>query len=207
MVGTKRPTALLFVALLLASAALCAAEYSLDFTGAAALDAEAPVLRRTEMAANVGTVPAFAVGDTLNIALFADVAFTLDIVKEAPGFGSTRTFLARLVDGASGTSTILYDEGATVIEIRDTASMRLCSVAIRDGKVYVEEVDLTRTEPSHCLAMDISDAVEDSSETRGSVVRPTLLKSAATAKAIATDVVAAAPVMVDIMMVFDQGAQ
>ncbi len=80
-----------------ALAALCAgaSQYTLDFTAASALDAEAPVLRRAEMAASVGTVPAVAVGDTLNLKLFGDVEFALDIVSAPPAGIAGQSFIAK----------------------------------------------------------------------------------------------------------------
>ncbi|MBO6067520.1 MAG: hypothetical protein J6P80_05140, partial [Kiritimatiellae bacterium] len=141
-------TKLLLLASLWGSIAM-AADYTLDFSGAALQDAEAPVLRRAEMAANVGTVPAVAVGDTLNLKLFGDVDFAFKIVSAPPAGIAGQSFIAK---DEKGTASAIVKVTATTarISMDDFTNRRQYTVRCKDGKVLIVERDNSQVEEGEC---------------------------------------------------------
>ena len=207
MSGRNRPTTLLFAASLLVSVASYAAEYSLDFTRAVALDAESPVLRRAEMAADVGTVPAVAVGDTLNLKLFGDVVLSARVAYALPAsFAGGKAFSLVLGDGVSS-STFVESPDGLLMELRDIEADRLYNVAIRGGIASVEEIDLSLMRRGGCIEVDTPEPEDADDGSDVSTTTRRKLLSAVPGNPFDDNVVAPAPVTVDIMLVFDNGAQ
>ncbi len=205
MFGRKSSTALLFAASLLVSVASYAAEYTLDFTGAAALDAEAPVLRRAEMSANVGTVPAVAVGDTLNLKLFGDVDFALKIVSAPPAGIAGQSFIAKDANG-SASAIVKVGEKSARISVDDFMNRRQYTVRCKDGKVLIVERDNSQVDAGECATcsgeIEIPQPAVEETKTTSTKKSRTLLGASGNEFPLASQ-----KSVVDILVAFDQGAK
>lgn len=182
-----------------------AAEYTLDFRGAAQLAAEAPVTRRAEMPVAVGQIPSVAVGDTLNLQLFEDVALLANVTGVLPGsFLGGKSFSLTLEDGVFG-STLIENANGLFLELRDIGVDMRYSVSVRDGKAYIEETDLSLVRRGDCISLEAPELeAEEESEAVPNTKRQLL---GVAGNPFDDNAVALAPVMVDIMLVFDNGAR
>ncbi len=205
MSGGKNAAALLIASSLFWSVAACAAEYTLDFTSGVAHDAEAPVLRRAEMPAVVGTVPAVAVGDTLNLRLFGDVDYALRIVSAPPAGIAGQSFIAKDANG-SASAIVKVSEKAARISVDDFMNRRQYTVRCKDGKVLIVERDNSQMDDGECgtCGGDIEapqPAVEETKTTSTKKSR-TLLGASGNEFPLAEQ-----KSVVDILVAFDQGAK
>jgi len=200
-----------------ALAALCAgaSEYTLDFTGASALDAEAPVLRRAEMAASVGTVPAVAVGDTLNLKLFGDVDFALKIVSAPPAGIAGQSLIAKDENGSASAIVKVTDKTAR-ISVDDFTNRRQYTVRCKDGVATITERDTHHESGGECGTCGgslgvmparlgeepSSDASKESDKSADSRVAARKLLGASSSFPLAEQ-----KCIVDVLVAFDQGAK
>ena len=183
-----------------------AVEYTLDFRGATPLAAEAPVTRRAEMSVAVGQIPSVAVGDTLNLQLFEDVALLANVTGVLPGsFSGGKSFSLTLEDGVFG-STLIENADGLLFDVRDIGADRLYSISLRDGMAYIEETDLSLVKRGGCIEVETPELEEDEESEATSTTKRHLL-GAVPGNPFDDNVVAPAPVTVDIMLVFDNGAQ
>lgn len=183
---------LTFAVISTALAANCfAAGYSLDCSARSVDESSVP--------------KSLCAGDTLSLKVSDSVSYTLTIADELPRFGESRPFSAHLGDGARTATAILRKDGLFV-EIRDIARARLVRATVRGSKVQVEEIDLSNSSRGGCIEVEApADAVE--SGAKPSAVSKKLLSVAG--NPYDDNVVApnGAPVCVDIMLVFDNGAR
>lgn len=183
-----------------AAGAAVAAHHTLDFTmGASAIAAQSPAVRAATCAFAASGIPEIAEGDTLEIKFFDDAEKSLEIGGETPGAGCALAFAAHLGDGVFGSMAVLRGDGAS-FEARDFAANRLYRAEIGGGKAFVEEVDLAAARHGECREVD---ADEPHDAPAG---RKTLLGAVA-GNPFDDNIVAPAPVTVDIMLVFDDGAR
>ena len=191
---------LLTIAIVFASQA---ADYTLDFTGATPLASEAPILRKAEMAAP--EVPSFEKDDVLNLSLFEDVSLSASLASELPSsFAGGRSFAVKLGDGVFG-SMVLVSEDGIQMEFRDFSAGRVYNITIAGGRAVVEEVDMSHVKHGDCIAVDAPEPSNESEQESTNKTR-TLLK-AVPGNPFDDNIVAPAPVTVDIMLIFDNGAQ
>jgi len=194
-----------FLSLLAASFSLAAAEYSLDFTSAGVLDAESPVLRRAEMPANVGAVPAVAVGDTLNLRLFADVDFAFKVVSAPPAGIAGQSFIAKDANG-SASAIVKVSKDSARISVDDFMNRRQYTVRCKDGKATIVERDNSQEEDGECgtCGGQIEDPVPVTEAT-------TTLQSSAKSRSLLAAgnsfPEAEHKSVVDILVAFDKGAK
>ena len=188
----------------LAFQAAFAAEYTLDLLSASAESAVAPVLRRASMSASVGTVPAVAVGDMLNLALFDDVSFALRIVSAPPAGIAGQSFIATDENGTA--SAVVKVTAMTArISVDDFINRRQYTVRCKDGKVLVVERDNSQEDGGECGTcggeIEVSQPVVEETKT---------VSSAKSLRLLATEdafPVAEHKSIVDILVAFDQGAK
>ena len=199
-------TKLLLLASLMGSFAM-AADYTLDFSGATLQEAEAPVLRRAEMAVAVGSVPAVAVGDMLNLKLFGDVDFALRIVSAPPAGIAGQSFIARDEKGSASAIVKVSKESAR-ISVDDFMNRRQFTVRCKDGKVLIVERDNSQVEEGECGTC--ASPIETSEVTTEA---PITLKSAAKSRTLLgvsgnnEFPVSEQKSVVDILVAFDKGAK
>ena len=197
-------TRILLLASLWGSIAM-AADYTLDFSGATLQEAEAPVLRRAEMAVAVGSVPAVAVGDMLNLKLFGDVDFALRIVS-APSAGiAGQSLIAR--DEKGGASAIVKVTATTArISVDDFMNRRQYTVRCKDGKVMIVERDNSQVEEGECgtcaSPIETPEPVTEATATLKSASKSRALLGSANAFDVASH-----KSVVDILVAFDKGAK
>ncbi|MBR4616034.1 MAG: hypothetical protein IKO55_10555, partial [Kiritimatiellae bacterium] len=182
-----------------------AADYTLDFRAATPVASEAPVLRRAEMAANVGTVPAVAVGDTLNLKLFGDVDFVLNIVSAPPAGIAGQSFIAKDANG-SASAIVKVGEKSARISVDDFMSRRQYTVRCKDGKVLIVERDNSQVEDGECGTcggeIEVPQTVVE--ETKAALTKKTRTLLGASGDAFPE---APQKSVVDILVAFDQGAK
>lgn len=201
-------TKLLLLASLWGSIAM-AADYTLDFSGATLQEAEAPVLRRAEMAVAVGSVPAVAVGDMLNLKLFGDVDFALRIVSAPPAGIAGQSFIAKDENG-SASAIVKVTANTARISVDDFTNRRQYTVRCKDGKVLIVERDNSQADDGECgtCAGEAEVPVDEGTKGGETAATPskrlTLLKSGTDETAFP---VAEQKSVVDILVAFDQGAK
>lgn len=181
-----------------------AADYTLDFRAATPVASEAPVLRRAEMAANVGTVPAVAVGDTLNLKLFGDVDFVLNIVSAPPAGIAGQSFIAKDANG-SASAIVKVGEKSARISVDDFMNRRQYTVRCKDGKVLIVERDNSQVDDGECGTcggeIEMPQPVVEETTATSTTKSRKLLGASGDAFPIATQ-----KSVVDILVAFDQGA-
>ena len=144
-------------------------------------------------------LPPLAVGDTVSLSLTDGLSpLALTIVSESHGFGGMRVYSARIGDGPLA-SSVLVSGDAVYIEARDLDSGVLHKVAVRNGETTVESVDLSKTSHGECI--EVETPVETEEPTKA--VRTRLMAS----NPFDDVVVAPAPVTIDMMLVFENGAR
>ena len=182
-----------------------AADYTLDFRAATPVASEAPVLRRAEMAANVGTVPAVAVGDTLNLKLFGDVDFVLNIVSAPPAGIAGQSFIAKDANG-SASAIVKVGEKSARISVDDFMSRRQYTVRCKDGKVLIVERDNSQVDDGECGTcggyIEVPQPVVEETTTTSTKKSRTLLGASGNEFPLAEQ-----KSVVDILVAFDQGAK
>ena len=205
MSGGKNAAALLIASSLFWSVAACAAEYTLDFTCGVAHDAEAPVLRRAEMPANVGTVPAVAVGDTLNLRLFGDVDYALRIVSAPPAGIAGQSFIAKDANG-SASAIVKVSEKTARISVDDFMNRRQYTVRCKDGKVLIVERDNSQMDDGECGTcggdIEVPQPAVEETKTTSTKKSRTLLGASGNEFPLAEQ-----KSVVDILVAFDKGAK
>lgn len=151
----------------------------------------------------------FSVGDSFSLAPFDDVVFTLNVSDALPGFAGRKAYAAHLGDGVRVATLSVGDNGAFDIEIRDIASARLYRLFCRDGVCTVEEIDLAQTGRGSCIEVEAPEIeIIEEEETPTTITKMSKkLLGAVPGNPFDDNVVAPAPVMVDIMLVFDNGAR
>ncbi|MBQ4385343.1 MAG: CotH kinase family protein [Kiritimatiellae bacterium] len=169
------------------------------------------VLRTREVSPEeIGIAQAtFSVGDSFSLAPFDDVVFTLNVSDALPGFAGRKAYAAHLGDGVRVATLSAGDNGAFDIEIRDIASARLYRLFCRDGLCTVEEIDLSHTGRGSCIEVEAPEIeIFEEEETPTTITKMSKkLLGAVPGNPFDDNVVAPAPVMVDIMLVFDNGAR
>ena len=158
-----------------------------------------------DAAGGAADVPAsLDVGDTIDLSLPGGDALVLSITAESPGFGGRRAFLARVGDGPVASSVVLSD-GRMYVEARNLAEGVLWKVSANADSVSAERSDLSKACRGGCIE------VEAEVEVPEAVDAPTGVR---TARMLAKSVhpfddveVAPAPVSIDMMLVFDNGAR
>ena len=184
---------------------LSAKDYTLDFSGATALSPEAPVIRRAEMAVDVGTVPSVAVGDRLDLVLFGDVSFALKIVAAPPAGIAGQSFIARDENG-SASAIVKVSKTSARISVDDFMNRRQYTVRCKDGKATIIERDNSQDDGGECgtcggeIDAPLPVPSEDTA-TASSPARSRLLSSG-TAFPVAEQ-----KSVVDILVAFDKGAK
>ena len=181
-----------------------ASEYLYDFSvEGERLDFESPVLRHETLP--VARVPEIFVGDKLNIRFAHDASYVILIDGVMSSFGDTTSFSCR--DAAEQVfATAIASPDGFLLEVRDIAARRLFRAALRAEATVVEEVDLAALRHGGCIELEPpeTDVVDVDADT-GSKSAKRLL--AVAGNPLDDNVVAPAPVMVDIMLVFDNGAR
>ncbi len=152
------------------------------------------------------TQTAFAAGDVLVLRPFDGVELTLTILSELPGFDGARTYAAALPDGMAG-STLVVGADGLYADVRDVAAARLYRIAVRNGVATAEEIDLTAVRRGGCIEAEPPDGAVDSTGAPAETARRATRLTAVAGNPFDDNVVAPAPVMVDIMLVFDNGAR
>jgi len=152
------------------------------------------------------TQTAFAAGDVLVLRPFDGVELALTITDELPGFGGARTYAAALPDGMTG-STLVVGADGLYADVRDVAAARLYRIAVRNGVATAEEIDLTAVRRGGCIEAEPPDGAVDSTGAPAETARRATRLTAVAGNPFDDNVVAPAPVMVDIMLVFDNGAR
>ncbi len=205
MSGGKNATVLLIALSLFWSVAVCAAEYTLDFSSGVAHDAEAPVLRRAEMSTNVGTVPAVAVGDTLNLRLFGDVDYALRIVSAPPAGIAGQSFIAKDANG-SASAIVKVSEKSARISVDDFMNRRQYTVRCKDGKVLIVERDNSQMDDGECGTcggdIEVPQPAVEETKTTSTKKSRTLLGASGNEFPLAEQ-----KSVVDILVAFDKGAK
>ncbi len=198
---------------------LCLMFAALSATGATLAEGSELVRRgeSTPEAAGLEAISScpLASGGTLRVAFFPDAVYTLTLGSEMPGFGGSRTFSAHIGDGVFTSLVIVKADGGVFVEVRDIAGARLYRASLRDGVVEAEEIDLTAVRRGGCIEVEADDdAIESTEAAADDDSGSGATKKGRTVRAVAgnpfdDNVVApnGAPVMVDIMLVFDNGAQ
>ena len=154
-----------------------------------------------DAAAGLADEPAsLSVGDKIDIMLPDGKTRELSITAELPGFGGRRAFSARMGDGPVASSVILSG-GGMYVEARDMTTGILWKVFVNAGVVSVEKSDMAGTGRGECIEVEAQEA--DDLSTGGESARK-LLKSAHPFDDIEA---APAPVSIDMMLVFDNGAR
>lgn len=184
---------------------LSAKDYTLDFSGATALSPEAPVIRRAEMAVDVGTVPSVAVGDRLDLVLFGDVSFALKIVAAPPAGIAGQSFIARDENG-SASAIVKVSKSSARISVDDFMNRRQYTVRCKDGKATIIERDNSQDDGGECgtCGGEIDAPLPVPSEDTATASSParSRLFSSGTAFPVAEQ-----KGIVDILVVFDKGAR
>ena len=152
------------------------------------------------------TQTAFAAGDVLVLRPFDGVELTLTILSELPGFDGARTYAAALPDGMAG-STLVVGADGLYADVRDVAAARLYRLAVRNGVATAEEIDLTAVRRGGGIEVEPPDGAVDSTGAPAETARRATRLTAVAGNPFDDNVVAPAPVMVDIMLVFDKGAR
>ncbi len=205
MSGGKNAAVLLIASSLFWSVVSCAAEYTLDFTCGVAHDAEAPVLRRAEMPAVVGTVPAVAVGDTLNLRLFGDVDYALRIVSAPPAGIAGQSFIAKDANG-SASAIVKVSEKTARISVDDFMNRRQYTVRCKDGKVLIVERDNSQMDDGECGTcggeIEVPQPAVEETKTTSTKKSRTLLGASGNEFPLAEQ-----KSVVDILVAFDNGAK
>ena len=191
-----------------------AAEYALDLSGA---DAGA-------VACEWPGAASLAVGDTLSVALPGGKTLTATVAVELPGGVETgaKTFAAKLADGALGSLVAVSPAGAYV-ELRDLGAGRLWQISLKGGFATLAETDLTKVGRGGCIELEAGEPLKDDeeAETGGEDDSSASSTSSSSSRRSSRSVLSVpgnpfddntvapngAPVMVDIMMVFDNGAK
>jgi len=155
-----------------------------------------------------GLMPAsLAAGDTIELKVSAEVTYTLTVSDELPSFGNGRSFAAHLGDGVR-VATAVIDGSHSFLEVRDIARNMLCRVVSRDGTLSAEEISLSNVGRGGCIEIEAPD-IEIDEQSTATVKKPLSLSTAAVGNPFDDNIVApnGAPVCVDIMLVFDNGAR
>jgi len=152
------------------------------------------------------TQTAFAAGDVLVLRPFDGVELALTILSELPGFDGARTYAAALPDGLAG-STLVVGADGLYADVRDVAAARLYRIAVRNGVATAEEIDLTAVRRGGCIEAEPPDGAVDSTGAPAETTRRATRLTAVAGNPFDGNVVAPAPVTVDIMLVFDNGAR
>lgn len=139
----------------------------------------------------------YAVGDTIDLSLpDGQPSLALTITSESQGFGGMRVYSARIGNGPVA-SSVLVSGDEIYIEARDLDAGVLHKVVVRNGETTVESIDLSKAGRGECI--EVETPVESSSSTG---VRTRLMAS----NPFDDVVVAPAPVTIDMMLVFENGA-
>lgn len=197
-------------ALAFAAFAASAAVHVFDFSGAE--PEPLPVGASRAATAPAPDAAPFAVGDEVELSLFGDAAFSLSVVASPPAGIAGRSFIAK--DAATGASAVLRrsKNGALSISIDDYASSRTFHVRQRGGVVEITErvksADDARDECGTCAGGTPALPVVDAAPATAAKARttPRLAASALGVAEGAFEYAAHKPV-VDMMLVFDQGAK
>ena len=188
------------------------AQYALDLTAGASLGGgDSPVVRKAVCECETDALNSLAIGDTLKLKLFGDVEQTLTIGSEMPGFDGSRSFGAHLGDGVFSSIVMTKGDGSAFLEVRDLSAARLYRASISSGTANIEEVDLAAVRRGDCVEVDTPepDETDEQEETDEQTLVPPgkKLLGAVPGNPFDNNAVAPAPVMVDIMLVFDNGAR
>ena len=182
-----------------------AADYTLDFSGATLQEAEAPVLRRAEMAVAVGSVPAVAVGDMLNLKLFGDVDFAFKIVSAPPAGIAGQSFIAKDENG-SASAIVKVTAKTARISVDDFTNRRQYTVRCKDGKVLIVERDNSQEDGGECGTcggeIEVPQQVVEETKITSTTKSRTLLGASGDAFPVA-----AQKSVVDVLVAFDKGAK
>ena len=182
-----------------------AAEYTLDFRGAAQLAAEAPVTRRAEMSVAVGQIPSVAVGDRLNLKLFDDVAFALEVASAPPAGIAGQSFIARDQNGPASAIVKVTSKTAR-ISVDDFMNRRQYAVRCKDGKVLIVESDNSQEDGGECATcggqIEVPQPVVEETTTTSTTKSRKLLGASGNEFPLAEQ-----KSVVDILVAFDQGAK
>ena len=200
----------LFIATALTAISTFAAHYTLDLTtGATALDAQAPILRKTTVALASECKPpaSIAVGDTIDLALFDDIRFALKIVSAPPAGIAGQSFIARDENG-SASAIVKVAENRARISVDDFMNRRQYTVRCKDGQATIFERDNSQEEPGECGTcggeIEMPQPVEDMTAT--TTVAPST-KSRKLLGASGNEFpLAEQKSVVDILVAFDKGA-
>ena len=198
-----------FACFALCAAGLSATEYSLDFSGAEAESAAAPAIRQAAGEAAAPRLESLASGDTLHIKFFEDAERTLQIADALPGFANERSFAAHIGDGLLA-SLVVIRPGGCFIEVRDPAAARLYRASIAGGAARCEEIDLAAIPHGRCMDAcqdDLEPDEADATQSAGAAMRAGKLLGAVPGNPYDDNIAAPAPVMIDLMLVFDNGAR
>ena len=149
--------------------------------------------------------PALAVGDRVSLSLPGGAKFDLAVDSETSSFGGARSFSARDAVGSAFATLVIDAAGGVQVEVRDIASNMLRRAALRGGRFFSEEIDLASVRRGGCIEVDADDEVDGPSSGLSQVsqdAESTRSKAGAVpGNPFDGNVVAPAPVMVDIMLV------
>jgi len=201
----KRTSAIAALALAIASCA-SASDFFCDFSGGGeALGFETPVVRRESLPAV--SLPGVAVGDRLSVRFSQDASYEIRLEGMLPSFGGSKSFSGRDVGGLAF-ATAVESPGGLLVEVRDFSAGRLHRAVLRADSTVVEEVDLTALRGGGCIEVDVpGQEAGDEGAAAGTGSRKTDALLAVAGNPFDGNVVAPAPVTVDIMIVFDDGAR
>ena len=182
-----------------------ARDYTLDFSGADALPAEQPVLRRAEMSVDVGALPDVAVGDRINLVLFGDVSFALKIVAAPPAGIAGQSLIAHDENG-SASAVVKVSSNSARVFVDDFMNRRQYTVRCKDGKVLIVERDNSQVDDGECGTcggeIEVPQPAVEETKTTSTKKSRTLLGASGNEFPLA-----AQKSVVDILVAFDQGAK
>ena len=183
---------------------LAAAEYSYDFREAEAGECAAPVVRTASMAFDE-PFPAFAVGDSLDLRLFADKSLTLDIAAKPPAGIAGQSYIAHTRD-SSAPAVVKATAGMMRVTIDDFENRRVYSLRVKDGWATIVERETPQSDADACGTcggnLDSLQTARPDEESSGPDEKPRRILSASD-DAFET---AAHKSVVDILVAFDKGS-
>ena len=196
----------ILLAMLLSSVAsyAFAGEYAFDFSGRGdplALDGAA--IRREALPAM--SLPELSEGDELHLRFTVYSTYDVKIEKTLPSFGGAKSFSGRDESGAVF-ATVVRLTDSCLLEVRDIPNDRLYRAAFHDDSTIVETIDLAARPGRGCIQIEAPELEDETQYGEETPVKRTLL-GAVPGNPFDNNVVAPAPVTVDIMVVFDNGAR
>jgi hypothetical protein len=176
------------------------------FAAFLALTAAAAEYTMDSRSADAASWP-LADGDTISFSIPGGGGRTLALAGASAPFGGARSFAAREVGGPF-CATVVQSQGGVAVEYRDISENRLYRVRCgADGNALIETVDLSTVGGGRCIEVETPEPATDAAD---ATTGPNKAKSALSSVAgnpFDGNAVAPAPVMVDIMIVFDNGAR